>query len=218
MTADVPGRLVGLHRRERLVAVELGHEDVEQHDVDVAGVRAHEVEGLGPVLGLQRLEAERRELADQDEPVDAAVVDDEGDPGRAHRFAALQACSAAAAASQSPRIEAAAARASSASSAPERPAISSVRAATDERHRPERRARRLQRVRGTHRGLRIPRRDGRLDRVDLRRAVGKERLDELDDEGGVAFDRCAQAVDHPEVQGSVVEVAHALVLSGDGVD
>ena len=60
---------------ERLVAVELGHQQVEQHDVDRR--LGHDLQRLQTVLGLDRLDAQLGQRAPEQHPVEAVVVDDE---------------------------------------------------------------------------------------------------------------------------------------------
>jgi hypothetical protein len=69
---------------EGLIAVHLGHHDVQQDHVDRVGVRiAQEVQRLPPVDRLGRLMADRRQEADQQPAVERGVVDDE-DAAAAH--------------------------------------------------------------------------------------------------------------------------------------
>src|SRR5918996_2578114 len=133
----MPRRVVRLHRGEGLVAVELRHDHVEQHEIDGLGVRAQQVEGLDPVLRLEGLEPEPSEEPHEDKAVDAAVIDDECETRIRHWAQPLpiQARSAAVATSHSARRVCAVSCAAS-SKAPDRPAISSARAAADRRRAP----------------------------------------------------------------------------------
>src|SRR5439155_6692708 len=74
---DMAGGIVGLHGGERVVAIQLGHEDVQQHDIHDSRVPAEYGERLHAVLRLEHGEAQRFELADEDPPVNLAVVYDE---------------------------------------------------------------------------------------------------------------------------------------------
>ena len=75
---QVTERGIGLHGLERLVAVHLGHDDVQQHDVDGAdaGV-AQEFERLPTVDRLQGLVADRGQEADEQAAIEGRVVDDQ---------------------------------------------------------------------------------------------------------------------------------------------
>ena len=79
---------IGLDRREGLVAVELGHHQVEQDDVDRRrpGI-AQAGQCETSVLGLDGLVTERGQEASEHQPVDPAVVDHQ-DPGGSGDFAA----------------------------------------------------------------------------------------------------------------------------------
>ena len=78
---QVGDRLGGLDPAERLVAVHLGHLEVEQDDVDARrALRLEQVHRLPAVLGLDDLVALRLEGAGEDGPVEPGVVDDEDAP------------------------------------------------------------------------------------------------------------------------------------------
>ena len=75
---QVRGRLGGLDPAERLVAVHLGHLEVEQDDVDARrALGLEQVHGRPAVLGLDDLVALRLERAREDGPIEPRVVDDE---------------------------------------------------------------------------------------------------------------------------------------------
>ena len=63
---------------EGLVAVHLGHDDVEQDDVDRRDRRvAQQLQGGPAVLGFDRLVADGRQQPDQQPAIERGVVDDQ---------------------------------------------------------------------------------------------------------------------------------------------
>ena len=69
-------RRIGLDLREGLVAVELGHDQIEQDDVDGRRPGVPQArQGETTVLGLQGLVTERGQEPGEHQPVDPAVVD-----------------------------------------------------------------------------------------------------------------------------------------------